>query len=274
MKKFLTVLLAVMLVLSACALTGCKKETAAQAPESDWAYVSEKGTLIVGMTLFAPMDYYEEGSDVLIGFDADLARAVGEKLGIEVVFQEINWDAKETELSSKTIDVIWNGMTLSPDRIENMSCSKPYMNNRQSIVVRASESETILAAMEGLIVVAEQGSAAESQITGDAAEFFTGTTYVPVDSMAKALMEVKSLTADIAVVDSVCALGMVGEGTDFEDLVMILDYEFGPEQYGFACRKGSDLTAMIDQAIDELAADGTLAEIAARYGLADILTER
>lgn len=102
--------------------------------DSDVAYIQDKGTLIVGITDFAPMDY-KDGSGEWIGFDADMARIVGEKLGVEVQFVEIDWDNKIMELDSKNIDVVWNGMTLTAETTSAMECTNPYCNNAQVIVI-------------------------------------------------------------------------------------------------------------------------------------------
>ena len=107
-----------------------------KAEESDWEYIQQKGVLVVGITYFAPMNYQDENGE-LVGFETEFAKAVGEKLGIEVKFQEIDWNAKETELASKNIDCIWNGMTITPERSENMQISIPYMENKQAVVVKA-----------------------------------------------------------------------------------------------------------------------------------------
>ena len=271
MKKLLALALAVMM---ACLITGI-----AAAEESDWDYISGKGKLVVGMTLFAPMNYYE--GDEFVGFDTELAKAVGEKLGIEIEFIEINWDSKEIELNSKNIDCIWNGMCITEERKENMSISNPYLYNTQAIVAKADKIDQLLENIAGAYVVAEQGSTGEGKLTGaiadddtvevSAKEFFAQANYTAVDSMAKALMEVKAGTADIALVDSVCALAMVGEGTDYDDMVVNLDNNFGLQEYGIAFRKGSDVTEKVNAAIAELTKDGTVAEIAAKYGLTDAL---
>ncbi len=273
MKKLIALGLAVMMM--AVLFAGM-----AMADESDWEYIQNKGVVVVGMTLFAPMNYYE--GDQFIGFDTELTTAVFEKLGVEVKFEEINWDSKEIELNSKNIDCIWNGMCITEERKENMSMTNAYLYNTQAIVAKADKIADLLAnGMKGISVVAEQGSTGEGKLTGDipddetvevsAKEFFAEASYTPVDSMAKALMEVKAGTADIALVDSVCALAMVGEGTDYADMVVNLDNNFGLQEYGIAFRKGSDVTEMVNQAIIELTKDGTIAEIAARYGLTDAL---
>ena len=271
MKKLHALALAVMM---ACLITGI-----AAAEESDWDYISGKGKLVVGMTLFAPMNYYE--GDEFVGFDTELTKAVGEKLGVEIEFVEINWDSKEIELNSKNIDCIWNGMCITPERKENMSMTNAYLYNTQAIVAKTDKMADLLANLEGVNVVAEQGSTGEGKLLGtieddetvvvSAKEFFSKSNYTAVDSMAKALMEVKSGTADIALVDSVCALAMVGEGTDYADMSVNLDNNFGLQEYGIAFRKGSDVTEKVNEIIVELTKDGTVAEIAGRYGLTDAL---
>ena len=225
------------------------------------------------------MNYYE--GEELVGFDTELATAVFERMGLTPEFIEINWDSKEIELNSKNIDCIWNGMCITEERKENMSMSAPYLNNTQAMVMKAEREEEILASVDGLSVVAEQGSTGEGKILGtipddetvevSAQEYFANASYTPVDSMAKALMEVKAGTADLALVDSVCALGMVREDSDYSDLVVNLDNNFGAQQYGIAFRQGSDVTEAVNEVIDELMADGTIDELAAKYGLTDML---
>ncbi len=107
-----------------------------KAEESDWEYIQNKGKLVVGITLFAPMNY-KDANDELIGFETEFAKAVGAKLGLEIEFQVIDWNSKETELASKNIDCIWNGMTITEERAENMQISIPYMENKQAVVVKA-----------------------------------------------------------------------------------------------------------------------------------------
>ncbi len=107
-----------------------------KAEESDWEYIKNKGTLVVGITLFAPMNYEDDNGE-LTGFETEFAKAVAKKLGLEVKFQVIDWNSKETELASKNIDCIWNGMTITEERTENMQISIPYMQNKQAVVVKA-----------------------------------------------------------------------------------------------------------------------------------------
>ena len=240
--------------------------------DSDWAYIEGKGKMTIGVTMFAPMNYEENGE--LIGFDTELAKAVCEKIGVEADFIEINWDSKEIELNSKNIDCIWNGMCITEERKQNMSVSDPYLLNRQAMVMKADRAEEIMKDVAGLTVVAEAGSTGEASIQGtvvypdaavDAKAYFANSTYVAVESQAMALMEVKSGTADVALIDSVAASGMVGEGTDYADLKMV--DELNVEEYGVAFRKGSDVDAAVHTALDELKADGTMGALAEKYGL-------
>lgn len=261
MKKFIAVIAAAAALFT---MTACGSKTANTA--SDMEYIKDKGNMVIGYTLFAPMNYVEDGE--LIGFETDLAKAVSEKLGVEAKFQEINWDSKEMELNSKTIDCIWNGMTITDERKETMSISAPYMGNRQVLVVNKDKAAALEASVDGAKVVAEAGSAGEETAMGD--DFFANAEFTPVDSQAKGLMEVKAGVSDAVVLDYIMALGSVGEGTDYEDMV-IVDKNFEEEEYGIAFRKDSDVTAKVDEAIKELAADGTLNEIAERYNLADLL---
>lgn len=272
MKKLLCMVLVLMMVFSAGA--------AMAESESDWAYIQDKGKLTIGITLFAPINYYDENNE-LIGFDTELAKAVCEKLGVEVEFIEINWDSKEIELNSRNIDAIWNGMCITEERKQNMSMSRPYLYNTQAMVMKADKEADIMADISGKYVVAEQGSTGEGKLQGtiadddtvvvSAAEYFKNANYTAVDSMAKALMEVKSGIADVALVDSVCALAMVGEGTDYDDLTVNLDNNFGLQEYGIGFRVGSDVTELVNNAIIELTKDGTVAQIAEKYGLTDML---
>ena len=236
---------------------------------ADVQAVKDEGTLYVGITNFAPMDYKEEGSDEWIGFDADMAKLFAESRGVAVEFQEITWDYKVQELESKTIDCVWNGMTLTDDVLAAMGTSEPYCTNYQTLVYpadRAADFES-LTSLEGLSIAVESGSAGE-----DAAEEL-GASTVPVQSQANALMEVASGTSDAAVIDVLMAAEMTGEGTSYDNLVYSLNLnDMRQEQsefYGVGFRKGSDLVDAFNQFWAEKVADGTVLEVATTYGLQD-----
>ena len=231
--------------------------------ESDLAYVQTKGTLVVGITEFEPMDYQNTDGE-WIGFDADMAKAFAKSLGVEVQFQVIDWDNKIMELDGKTIDVVWNGMTLTDEVTSAMSCSNPYCNNYQVVVVPADVAADYpdAASMSELNFAVESGSAGEEQAE------LNGFTSTPVLDQATAVLEVESGTADAAIIDSLMADAMVGEGTSYEDLTytISLNEEEG-EQYGVGFRKGSDLVEKLNQFFVDSYTDGTMMELAETYGV-------
>lgn len=278
MKKFLSIILAAVMLFSVVTLfAACSKsdegaDTSDAPAASDLAYIKDKGELVIGITLFAPMDYYaDEAQTELTGFEVDFGKAVCEKLGVTPNFQVISWEAKENELNAKNIDCIWNGLTITEERAANMSISTPYMANKQVLIAKSENIEKYSqpGALKGLNVVAEKESSGEKVATSDA--FFDGVNYIAVDSMRTAMMEVKSGTADAAVIDYVTGIGSLGEGTDFADLAIAESLSFADEQYGIAFRKDSDVTAEVNKIIDELAKDGTMQKIADKYKLGDQL---
>ena len=268
-KKILSVSLAAMAVAS---MAGCGTATNTATTQtkqaSDMDYIKEKGSLTIGYTLFAPMNYMD-GSE-LTGFETDFAKAVCDKLGVTPDFQEIDWDAKEIELSSKKIDCIWNGMTITDQLKSNLSISLPYMENRQVLIVKEADKDKYTASLKDAKVVAEAGSAGAELAQSDE-KSFEGSTFTAVDSQAKALMDVASGVSDVAVIDYVMSLGSVGEGTDYKDLV-IVDNNYPSENYGVAFRKDSDVTAKVNEAMKELKEDGTLDKIAEKYNLSKLIT--
>lgn len=268
--KRLTALLLALLMLTAV-FAGCsKKDTAADA-DSDLAYITEKGTLIVGITDFEPLDYQVDGD--WTGFDAELARLVGKRLGVEVQFQEISWNMKETELASKTIDCIWNGLTWDEERAEEMSLTDYYMRNRQCIVVRSEDASKYASAADlaGCSVAAESGSAGEDCIAANLSD----STYIEKDAQIDVLTELLGMTVDAGVIDYVMANYLINkDGSDFSSLTIVDNVlETQDEYYSIAFRKGSDVTAKVNEILAELMADGTVDALAAEYGLTDAIVK-
>ncbi len=273
-KKSIALILAALAVIMCFALAACGgtgaggNEPSTDAPEvaSDLDYIKERGKMIIGYTEFAPMNYKNDDGE-FVGFETDFAKAVCEELGVEPEFQLISWEAKETELAAKTIDCIWNGMTITPERLDTMSISTPYMANKQVLIVKAENADKYLKPedMDGAKIVAEIESAGEGVAKEDA--FFAKADYTSVADQATALMEVASGVSDGCVVDYVLSIGMIGEGTDYEDLVVVDSLAFADEEYGIAFRKDSDVTAAVNEAITALVANGKLMEIAEAYKL-------
>ena len=279
MKKFTAVMLSALM--AAAALTGCSggsgssnadtKTNTSQTSSADWDYIKNKGELIIGITYFEPMNYKDD-SGKLTGFETEFAESVCKELGVKPVFQKIDWDSKEVELKSKTIDCIWNGLTITDERKSNMDISVPYMENKQVMVTKKENAEKFKKAenLKEATVVAEKKSAGEDVAKED--EFFKDATYVSVDSQAKALLEVKSGTADIAVIDYVMSIGTLSSGSDYSDLQVVEGKDFAPEQYGVAIRKDSTETLKkLNEAMQKVADDGTLDKIGKKYNLDSLL---
>ena len=260
MKK-LTALLTALVMMMALALP------AFAADPANSEYVKEKGTLVVGITDFEPMDFKDEDGN-WIGFDADMAAAFAEYLGVEVEFVEIEWDNKVLELNSKSIDCVWNGMTLTDEVTSSMACSNAYCNNAQVVIIPAELADQYQTAEDcaDLVFAVEAGSAGEAEITA------LGYESTPVQSQASALMEVAAGTCDAAVIDSLMAAAMVGEGTSYEDLTYTV--QLNSEEYGVGFRSDSDLAEALNEFFLAAYADGTMQEIAETYGVQAALIEQ
>ena len=260
MKKLLALTLAVLMVLS---LAACSPKDS----DSDLAYVQDKGKLVVGITEFEPMDY-QDGNGNWIGFDADLATAFAKSLGVDVEFQLIEWDNKVEELEGKTIDVVWNGMTLTDEVKNAMATSNPYFNNAQVVIVKADVADQYqtVDSVKGLSFAVENGSAGMEQVDA------LGAKYTPVLDQATALLEVSAGTSDAAVIDYLMATAMVGPGTSYADLTYTC--ELNSEEYGVGFRKGSDLADKLNEFFKTAYADGTMQKIADTYNIGEKLIEQ
>ena len=288
MKKMIALLLAALMVLS---MAACASKTADTTPaadaaqtdapadttepadaaepaeETDLAYIQNKGTLVIGITDFEPMDYKDADGD-WIGFDADMAKAFAESLGVTAEFVEIDWDNKILELDSKTIDCVWNGMTLTAEVTSSMECSNAYCNNAQVVIVpadKAADYQTVESCKD-LVFAAEAGSAGEAELTA------LGYNVTPVKAQSDALMEVAAGTSDAAVIDSLMAAAMVGEGTGYADLTYTCG--LNSEEYGVGFRKGSDLAQKLNDFFQSSYADGSMMQIAETYGVQAAIIEQ
>lgn len=259
MKK-LTALLTALVMMMALTIP-------AFAEQADSDYIKEKGTLVVGITDFAPMDYKDADGN-WIGFDADVATAFAKYLGVEVEFVEIEWDNKVLELNSKSIDCVWNGMTLTDEVTSSMACSNAYCNNAQVVIVPADQADKYQTAQDcaDLVFAVEAGSAGEAEIAA------LGYECTPVQSQASALMEVAAGTCDAAVIDSLMAAAMVGEGTSYENLTYTV--QLNSEEYGVGFRTGSDLAQALNEFLKDAYEDGSLEEIAETYGVQAALIQQ
>ena len=273
MKKLISMALAAGMAVSLAACGGAASSSAPAADsaaastteaaaDSDLAYIQGKGKMTIGYTVYEPMNYTVADGN-FTGFDNELATAVCEKLGVEPDFVEINWDTKIVELDAKSIDCIWNGMTLTDEIQANAACTKAYAKNAQVVVMKTDADYSSTADLVGKTVVAEAGSAGESAIQDD--ESLSQADYVSKSVQTDCLMEVAAGTADAAVLDLTLATAMIGEGTDYANLA--IKDELNAEEYGVAFRKGSDVAEAVDAAFDELKADGTMQKLADKYSL-------
>lgn len=257
LKKVLAVLLCVLFVSGMFA--ACSKSNNSK---SDLDYVKSKGKMVIGVTLYEPMNYKDENGN-WTGFDTEFAQAVCEKLGVEAEFIVIDWDNKIFELDSKKIDCAWNGMTLTDEVKESMSCTKPYVKNEQVVVMRADavKNYTDVASLKDVTFAAESGSAGEAALK----DLSLDANLTSVAAQSDALMEVKSGSVQACVIDNTMANAMTGEGTSYSELAQGISLT--SEEYGVGFRKDSDLTAEVDKIIDEMKADGSLQKLADKYNL-------
>ena len=261
MKKFIAMILAV-LMMAAC-LAACQASN-----EGTQATGEKKPTVVVGYTIYEPMNYLDE-NNTLVGYDTDLAKAVFEKLGYEVIFQEIDWSSKYTDLNSGAIDCVWNGFTCNTSdddgvaRAEKVDFSYNYMENRQVIIAKADSGIATAADLNGKLAAVESGSAGETY-----AKTFEGVTTKGFLKQTDCLMEVNAGTADFAVLDAQLAKSYAGKG-DYAAIVIVEDLSSEVEYYAIGFKKGSELTAKVNAQLEALAADGTIAALAEKYGVAN-----
>ena len=273
MKKLLALVLSILMLMSL--FTACGAAETPDAPDptaapadapteavTDSAYIKEKGVLVVGITDYEPMDYKDENGN-WTGFDAEFAQLFAEELDVDCEFYVIaDWGKKFMELDTKMIDVVWNGMTINEEATSNSSVSDPYVLNAQVVVMKADAVANYgsTEAMKGLTIAVENGSAGQT-----AAEAIPDANIIPLQDQGSALLEVKAGTADVCIIDITMAYAMTGEGTDYADLAPGISLT--EEYYGVSFRKGSDLTAMLNDLMAKLRADGSLQALADKYGL-------
>ena len=259
MKKYIALFLAALMALACFA--GC----AAKENNTDGDQTAQK-TVVVGYTIYEPMNYMD--GDKLVGFDTELAEAVFAKLGYKVLFQEIKWENKYTDLNSGAIDCVWNGFTANSadddgiQRSEKVDFSYNYMENRQVIVVKKDSGIAAAADLKGKMGAAEGGSAGESY-----GKTFEGANIKAFDVQTKCIFEVNAGTADFAVVDAQLAKSYVGKG-DYANLQIVEALSSDVEFYAIGFKKESALTAKVNAQLEALAADGTIAQLAEKYGVA------
>lgn len=265
MKKITTLIIAVLTIVSLFA-GGVKEDSSV---DNSLKKVQEKGKFVLGLDdSFPPMGYRDENGEI-VGFDIDTAREVCKRLGVELVTQPIDWAAKEQELQTGNIDCIWNGFTITPERLEAMTFSEPYLDNAQVAVVKISSPYTTLSDLKGKTIGVQAGSSAEDAI--DDTEGFRESIKEVVEfaDNLTALMDLEIGGVDAVIMDLLVAndnIARSGKG-----IFRILDEGLSTEEYGIGFRKGDiALRDAVQNALDEMASDGTLASIAVKWFGADI----
>jgi len=261
MKKSLFGVLLVLL--SFTLLFGCTSGT--DESEDTWSDLEERGTIIVGFDdTFVPMGF-KDGSGEIIGFDVDLAKEAISRLGLEAQFQPIDWNLKETELNSKNIDLIWNGYTITDERKEKVNFTKPYLDNRQVIVVLSASDIDAKSDLEGSIVAAQNASSALAAIQAEGAgETFDGGEPILFDTYNDAFMDLEAGRVHAVVADEILARYYIAERG--EEKYKVLEEDFGDEEYGVGVRK-SDATLLekLNDALDEMKSDGSAEAISEKW---------
>lgn len=259
MKQLIAVVLAVVLLILSAVLAGCSGH-----PSDDLAFVKQNGKLVVGITDYPPMDYREDGSEEWIGFDADMAKAFAQSLGVTAEFVVIDWGTKSTQLDSRTIDCVWNGMTLNGEVSAAMGVSEAYCKNAQVVILPADRADAYrtIKSLKSLNFAVEVGSAGKARLDA------LGYSYIEVGDQTKAVMEVAAGTADAAVIDLLLAGNLIGPETSYAGLAIgpkLNDEEF----FVVGFRRNSALVEAFHAFWKKAAADGSLEETAKKYGVQD-----
>ncbi len=260
-KKLTVIAAAAGLLLSGCGGAQEKTASALEEGQSDLSYVKEKGTFVIGITDFAPMDYMED--DKWTGFDAELAEAFAQSIGVTPEFEEIDWDKKAELLRDGEIDCIWNGMTLTEELQETIDCSKPYLSNAQVVVVRKEDLEQFQTVedCQHMLFAAESGSTGEELLKD------LNYRYAAYDTQKEALQSVTDKKADAAVCDIIMAGYYTKDGNEFDGLGFQI--QLNDEKICVGLRKDSDLTELLNDFLEESVSDKTMSDIAAQYGIED-----
>ena len=228
-------------------------------------YVQKKGTLIVGVTDYAPMGYHS-GTD-WVGLDIDLAEAFADSIGVKLELVEIDWNKKTELLQKGDIDCIWNGMTMTEELQETISCSKPYLSNAQVVVLRSDETKQhqTVETCQHLLFAVEAGSTGETLLKEMKYRYTTYPTQI------EALQSVQENKTDAAVIDIIMASSNVGEGREYEELDFAISLNDEKMCVGF--RKDSDLTQKADEFLKTVYMDGTIQSLSEKYGIEDAVLQ-
>jgi len=271
LKRKLTLVLllcfSAVLLLGGC---GTGSENGGQAADDSWTKIKEQGYFTVGLDdAFPPMGFREEGTNEIVGFDIDLAKEAAKKMGVEVKFQPVVWDTVIETLNIGDIDVIWNGCTITPERLEQINFTKPYIGDRQIIVVQKGSSIATKKDLAGKVVGLQAGSSAKDAVEKDAATFESFGKLLEFTSNDEALLDLSTGRVDAVVVDEVVGRYYIAKKPD---TYMVLTEHFGEEEFGVGVRKSDEaFLAELNKALDAMKADGTAAQISQKWFGEDII---
>ena len=269
MKNLTTLLL--LLFTASLIFAGGTQETAS-GEDNSLKYIMEKGSIVLGLDdSFPPMGFRDSNGEIA-GFDIDLAREVCSRLGVELILQPIDWDAKILDLNSKDIDIIWNGLTITDERKEKIDFSKPYIANRQIIMVQADSGINLKSDLADMKVGIQLGSSAEDAVKSEEAVMNTFRELVKYQDNVQALMDLEVGRVDAVVVDEILGRYYL---SGKPEVYAVADEYFAEEEYGIGFRKGETaFVNAVDQVLDQMAEDGTAAGISEKWFAENILLAR
>jgi polar amino acid transport system substrate-binding protein len=274
MKRFMMIAILMLAVV----ISGCtkKESTAPQADntapavqaDNSLTAITERGTFVLGFDdSFPPMGFKQDGA--YVGFDLDLAKEVTKRMGVELVLQPILWDVKEQELNTRQIDCIWNGFTMTPEREAALTFTKPYMSNKQIIVVLADSSINTLADLTGKTVALQRNSSASDALNKFPEVRASLEQLLEFDDNLMAMTDLDAKSSDAVVMDIVVANYNYLKKSPGK--YRILDETLSDEFFGVGFRKNDvALKDKVEAILLEMAADGTMAEISNNWFGADI----
>lgn len=286
-KKALSLLLTSAMILSATACSSTQESPTTEAPSSETAAettvsdenepttaetsapASEATTFTVGFDQdFPPMGYIGDDGEYT-GFDLELAKEVASRLNLEFIPQPIAWDSKDMELEAGNIDCIWNGFTMN-GREDSYTWTEPYMNNEQVFVVAEDSDVQLVSDLAGKVVTVQADSSAEAALKDDPDLVATFATLQTAPDYNTALQDLEMGAVDAVAMDSVVARFQIEQrGGGFR----LLDETLAAEEYGIGFKKGNEeLRDKVQATLEEMAADGTLAEISTKWFSEDITT--
>lgn len=253
----------ILTLIMTCTLTACGGK--------DDTKKESKDTLVVGLDdTFAPMGF-RDAKGKLVGFDIDMAKAVGKKLNMKVDFKAIDWDSKEMELKSGSIDCVWNGMSVTPERKEKMALSAKYLDNK--IVVMALNSSDIdvkdSSELANLKIGTQVDSSALAMIKADKNYKSFADNVSEYDTYDDAIMDLKAGRVDVIVVDQV-----LGEyaNKNLDGIMKKCEFSFGNDYYVIGFEKSNTkMRDKVNKALKELIDDGTASEISKKWFGEDIV---